>query len=228
MRRKHEFTTGSVYHIYNRGVRKNKIYNSSSDYKRWEELLFWSTKYMYPYSVYLNQLKQFRDEGRGIDVLNKRIENEYKYAKPLVNILAYIEMPNHFHLVLEQNIDNGIMTYMKKLQTAYAMYLNIKYNLSGSAFEGIYKSVPVISDPQFIQLLKYVLRNPIEANLILPKDILKYQWSSVKNYLNHNDQKPVSIDRLPEDLLNPTELVKFLLESDSDLDLPDELSIDNI
>ena len=228
MRRKHEFITGSIYHIYNRGVRKNKIYNTSSDYKRWEKLLLWSSNYNYPYSVYLNQLRQFRDEGRGIDVLNHRIENEYKYKTPLVNILAYVEMPNHFHLILEQNIDNGITTYMKKLQTAYSMYLNQKYDLSGSVFEGIYKSVPVISDPQLIQLLKYVLRNPIEASLVSPKDILTYQWSSVKNYLDNTNYGIISDDRLPEELFNSIKLTKFLLDDNLDLSQLEELTIDNI
>ena len=228
MRRKHEFITSFIYHIYNRGVRKNKIYNTSSDYKRWEKLLLWSSNYNYPYSVYLNQLRQFRDEGRGIDVLNHRIENEYKYKTPLVNILAYVEMPNHFHLILEQNIDNGITTYMKKLQTAYSMYLNQKYDLSGSVFEGIYKSVPVISDPQLIQLLKYVLRNPIEASLVSPKDILTYQWSSVKNYLDNTNYGIISDDRLPEELFNSIKLTKFLLDDNLDLSQLEELTIDNI
>ena len=228
MRRKHEFITSFIYHIYNRGVRKNKIYNTSSDYKRWEKLLLWSSNYNYPYSVYLNQLRQFRDEGRGIDVLNHRIENEYKYKTPLVNILAYVEMPNHFHLILEQNIDNGITTYMKKLQTAYSMYFNQKYDLSGSVFEGIYKSVPVISDPQLIQLLKYVLRNPIEASLVSPKDILTYQWSSVKNYLDNTNYGIISDDRLPEELFNSIKLTKFLLDDNLDLSQLEELTIDNI
>jgi len=228
MRRKHEFITSFIYHIYNRGVRKNKIYNTSSDYKRWEKLLLWSSNYNYPYSVYLNQLRQFRDEGRGIDVLNHRIENEYKYKTPLVNILAYVEMPNHFHLILEQNIDNGITTYMKKLQTAYSMYFNQKYDLSGSVFEGIYKSVPVISDPQLIQLLKYVLRNPIEADLVSPRDILTYQWSSVKNYLDNTNYGIISDDRLPEELFNSIKLTKFLLDDNLDLSQLEELTIDNI
>ena len=228
MRRKHEFITSFIYHIYNRGVRKNKIYNTSSDYKRWEKLLLWSSNYNYPYSVYLNQLRQFRDEGRGIDVLNHRIENEYKYKTPLVNILAYVEMPNHFHLILEQNIDNGITTYMKKLQTAYSMYFNQKYDLSGSVFEGIYKSVPVISDPQLIQLLKYVLRNPIEASLVSPKDILTYQWSSVKNYLDNTNYGIISDDRLPEELFNSVKLAKFLLDDNLDFSQLEELTIDNI
>ena len=228
MRRKHEFITSFIYHIYNRGVRKNKIYNTSSDYKRWEKLLLWSSNYNYPYSVYLNQLRQFRDEGRGVDVLNHRIENEYKYKTPLVNILAYVEMPNHFHLILEQNIDNGITTYMKKLQTAYSMYFNQKYDLSGSVFEGIYKSVPVISDPQLIQLLKYVLRNPIEASLVSPKDILTYQWSSVKNYLDNTNYGIISDDRLPEELFNSVKLAKFLLDDNLDFSQLEELTIDNI
>jgi len=228
MRRKHDFITGSIYHVYNRGVRKSKIYNSPSDYKRWEELVFWSSKHNYPYSLYLSQIMQYREKNHRIEAFNNRIETEYKYQTPLINILAYVEMPNHFHLVIEQNVDMGIMTYMKKLQTAYAMYLNLKYDFSGSAFEGIYKSVPVISDAQLIQLIKYVLRNPIEAGLVSPRGILTYQWSSIKNYLDKTNLRGISKDRLPEELFNSIKLVQFLQNSDQDFGQLGELAIDNI
>ena len=35
-------------------------------------------------------------------------------------------MPNHFHLLIHEKIENGISKFMLKLLTAYTMYFNKK------------------------------------------------------------------------------------------------------
>ena len=35
-------------------------------------------------------------------------------------------MPNHFHLLVHEKIENGISKFMQKLLTAYTMYFNKK------------------------------------------------------------------------------------------------------
>ena len=39
---------------------------------------------------------------------------------------AYCLMPNHFHLLIHEKIENGISKFMQKLLTAYTMYFNKK------------------------------------------------------------------------------------------------------
>lgn len=228
MPRNYSFTNGSIYHVYNRGVRKVKIYNNTSDYIRWENLLAWCLNYDYPYTSYLNRLNKLKSPTKQA-AFRKMIESSHKYIQPLVEILTYVEMPNHFHLVIEQMVDNGVSKFMQKLATAYSMYINRKYDLSGAVFEGSYKTVPVISDPQLNQLLIYALRNPIEAGLATNETIIQYKWSATKEYLNEKERKIISMRRLPDYFSDQVRLLETISESESGLgpDFLQELAIDS-
>ena len=217
MPRLYTFTNGSIYHVYNRGVRKIKIYNNASDYVRWENLLTWCLNYDYPYTGYINRLNELKSPVKQ-NAFQQMIESSYRYKQPLVEVLAYIEMPNHFHLVIEQMVDNGVSKFMQKLSTAYSMYINRKYDLSGAVFEGSYKTIPVVSDPQINQLLIYVLRNPIKAGLATNKTILQYKWSAIKEYLHKKERKVISMRRLPDYFSDQAHLLEAISDGEHSFD----------
>ena len=227
MPRCYSFETGSIYHLYNRGVRKINIYNNASDYLRWENLLAWCLYYDYPYSRYLRRLADLKSLSRQ-ETFRQMIESSFRYKHSPIEILAYVEMPNHFHLVVEQMVDSGVSIFMKKISTAYSMYVNKKYDLSGAVFEGSYKTVQVVSDPQLTQLLLYVLRNPVEAKLVSNKSILQYKWCALKEYLYKDERRIVSLRRLPEFFSDKCRLMKFISKNECDLapNLLQEIAID--
>ena len=84
----------------------------------------------------------------------------YPADKSLVDVLAYTLMPNHFHLVLRQKAEEGITRFMKKLAGGYSMYFNLKYEHSGTLFQGPFKSKHINSDPYFKWIFAYVHLNP--------------------------------------------------------------------
>jgi putative transposase len=89
--------------------------------------------------------------------------------------LAYCLMGNHVHLVLETpepNLGRG----MQHLHGTFAQLLNKKYDLTGHAFEGRYRSVPILTDEQLWVTLRYIALNPVEAGLSRVPD--EYRWSS--------------------------------------------------
>jgi len=59
----------------------------------------------------------------------------------LVDILAFVLMPNHYHLLVMPRQDDAISLFMKKLNMGYAKYFNEKYDRSGALFQGEYKSI---------------------------------------------------------------------------------------
>ena len=140
-----KFVTSNFYHVYNRGVRKSEIFLKNQDYKRWEKLLYWCNNYNYSYSRYLSRLFQIKRKGGSVEQLNKLVRM-YKLDTPLVEIHAFVEMPNHFHLLLRQISDGGIAKFMQKLATAYAMYFNLTLDFKGAVFEGSYCVVEMLSD----------------------------------------------------------------------------------
>lgn len=175
--------TDKIYHIFNRGVRKSDLFLSNAHYRRWEELLYWCLHYDYSYSIYLQRVRQIKKEGNNTKLITENLEKTRSYKKPPVEILANVEMSNHFHLVLRQRVDHGISRFMHKLQTSYSKYLNLLHNFKGPVFEGQFKAVLVKSDEQLLQLFRYVHTNPLAGGVVTKAKLSSYPWSSLPSYL---------------------------------------------
>lgn len=108
----------------------------------------------------------------------EHILEESKEKHPM-RILAYCVMPNHWHLVLYPERDNDMPIFMRWItlthtQRWHAFRKNTGY---GHVYQGRYKSFPVQTDEHFLQLVRYVERNPLRAKLVkLAED---WQWSSL-------------------------------------------------
>jgi putative transposase len=70
-------------------------------------------------------------------------------------------MPNHFHLLIKENKENGIAIFMQKLLTSYSMYFNFKYHRKGSLFEGPFKAKHLDYDQCLKYQFTYIHLNPI-------------------------------------------------------------------
>lgn len=77
--------------------------------------------------------------------------------KPLVSILAFTIMPNHFHFMLKEIQEGGIKEFMHKFTMAYSKFINAKYEESGSLFQGPYKSQTVQTDEYLRYLAVYIM-----------------------------------------------------------------------
>ena len=110
----------------------------------------------------------------------------------LVDILCYCLMPNHFHLIVRNNIENGIMRFMQKLGTSYTSYFNIRYERSGHLFQGKYKRIEVGTNEQLTYLTAYIHGNPVFARLADTPD--RWQWSSYKYFIRGESDGIIAID----------------------------------
>ena len=120
-------------------------------------------------------------------------KSEHKIRKLLVEILAFVLMPNHFHLLLRQKMENGIIRFMQKLGTGYTMYFNQKYERVGGLFQGRYKAVLVKRESHFIYLPTYIHTNPLKIyrgstsiNKVM-NFLQSYRWSSFPDYIGHKN-----------------------------------------
>lgn len=90
---------------------------------------------------------------------------------------AYCLMGNHYHLLIE--IPEGILSRgMAWLNSVYTQKFNRKYDTSGHLFQGRFKSKPVEDNMQFLMAARYVVRNPLQANLVERAD--QWPWSSYR------------------------------------------------
>lgn len=152
----------------------------NSDYGRFMAILKHFLFYNYPYSVFKKRINQATDLEAKNAILRQL---EFYRTRPLVEIIAFCLMSNHFHLILKQLEENGITRFMHRIGTGYTNYFNIKNERSGRLFEGTYKSVLVESDEQLFHLSRYIHLNPTADKLISLEDLPAYPWSSLPLYL---------------------------------------------
>ena len=96
-----------------------------------------------------------------------------------IDILAYCIMPNHWHLVLRTLANNTLSAFMGWLTMTHTQRWHAFHNTAGTGhlYQGRFKSFPVEQDDYFIQLVRYVERNPLRAKLV--KTSQDWQWSSL-------------------------------------------------
>lgn len=225
MKRKHPFTVGTIHHVYNRGVAKCPICERDADYWRFLQGLCLFNDAESTSSILWHME---RDRGRlTMNVLKEYIVSDSEKREPLVRILAYCLMGNHFHLIVEEIQEGGITKFMRKLGVGYAKYFNNKYNRVGSLFQNVFKNVLVETERQLLYLLVYMnVLNP--AEFVSPhwkeegiKDIGKvlkfaeeYKWSSHLDYLGKRGSLILDRGVLAELLPTPDaylDLVKMVL-----------------
>lgn len=146
MNRKFQFSVGEFYHLYNRGSNKMPIFLDDSYKKRFIKLLF-----------VCNSKKPvvFKTiQGLPLDEIDR--------GETLVDIGSYCLMPNHFHLLIREKMENGISLFMEKLSTAYSMYFNKKNERTGGLFEGTFKAIYANDDDYLKYLFTYIHLNPIK------------------------------------------------------------------
>lgn len=213
MARRQKFIIRQIYHVYNRGARKSKIFFDSADYERWGELLFWCLSYNYPYSKYRMRLEQVRLGGGNVQEMVDELDRTHRLPVSPVEILAYVYLPNHFHLVLRQITDSGIPIFMHRIGTAYAKYVNERHELSGALYQGPFKAVAVETEGQLKQLFRYVHINVVAAGLVLKEEVLGYEWSSFSSYMSGEENRLLTKESLLGYFPDPQKLYEFTLAS---------------
>ena len=103
-------------------------------------------------------------------------QNKYEYEN-----YAYCLMSNHVHLVLK--IENEFLSKtIQSLEIRYSKYFNEKYERVGHFFENRFKSKVVEDKRYFMDLCRYVHRNPEKANIDSTDN---YKWSSYHEYVGN-------------------------------------------
>lgn len=181
-----QFVNGEIYHIVNRDVEGRNLFQQISDYFRFIYCLYeLNDKNLVRMEKRIKQRKK-RKKERGSTPPHSRSR------EPLVEIIAFCLMPNHYHLTVRQLVDGGISLFMKKLGDSYVGYFNIKHDRKGrgSIFQGRFKAVHVKTNDQLINLICYIFTNPVELLEKTWKEIgvknpeqainylESYQWSS--------------------------------------------------
>ena len=114
------------------------------------------------------------DKRKYLELLTK-YKGKYDFQ-----LLAYVLMDNHVHLLVKVN-DDPLSKIMQGIQLTYTQYFNQRYLHVGHVFEQRYKAFICEKYEYLMKLLCYIHQNPVRANV---KEGINYLWSS-HQYYNH-------------------------------------------
>lgn len=186
---------GEFYHLYNRGLEKQNIFNNKRDYS-----LFLQTLFYYQLENPKPKFSTYRRSKVFMPNPNKKI----------VDIICYCLMPNHFHLLVKQLKEHGVSEFMRKSINSYTKYRNLKYNRQGPLFQGVFKTVRVESDEQLIHLSRYIHLNPLVSLLV--NDLKVYEWSSYHNYIGSSNNPALAKHEIINFFKSPEAYKQFVLD----------------
>ena len=112
-----------------------------------------------------------------------------------INIICYVLMSNHYHLVIETPAAN-LSRAMHYINGSYTTYINVKRKRSGHLFQGRYKAIIVDRDAYLLELSRYIHLNPVRAKMVQKPE--EYLYSSYKTYITRNGNKMLNEDQVLE------------------------------
>ena len=211
-RRKTPLVNGEIYHVFNQGIDHRDTFTSVREHLHalTSILLYQINQQTYQLSSFLRLQKS--KQKQVISGLQDNLKT---------SILAWCLMPNHFHLLLKQEIENGISSHLKEFQSSYTRYFNLRHDRSGPLFSTQFKAVRIETENQFLHVSRYIHLNPYSAEIINHKEkIFTYPWSSLHLYTNQKPSIPGNHHPiLNTDLItsyfenNPTEHRQFILDN---------------
>ena len=178
-RRSRFSSAGYVFHVLNRAVARQTLFQIEGDYDAFVSLL-----------------------------------SEAQQRVPM-RILAFIVMPNHWHLVLWPDADDALSEYMRWLSVTHAQRWHAAHGTAGtgSLYQGRFKSFPVQEDDHFLTLCRYTERNALRANLVSRAELWK--WSSLWQWRSSAAMVPLS----PWPVARPSHWIEHVNEPQSDAEL---------
>ena len=99
------------------------------------------------------------DRHRFLEVLSELV-HDFNWA-----VHAYCLMDNHYHLLIEtpeSNLSKG----MRQLNGVYTQRFNRRHGRVGHVFQGRYKAIIVQKESYLLELVRYVVLNPVRARMV--------------------------------------------------------------
>lgn len=201
--RKIPLITDEFYHVFNRGINHQDTFYIEADYKRALDSIS-----LYRFSNPPLCLSKFIRLNT-----KKRAELLNTMGKSQVSILSYCLMPNHFHLLLRQDKDEGISKLLGNFLNSYTKYFNIRHDRDGSLFLDQFKAVRIENSEQLHHTCRYIHLNPYSSRLVTSLENLStYPWSSLCEYLGDKQGKFVDKQAIMASFSNKEKFRQFTFD----------------
>ena len=152
------------------------------------------------------------DEYRHFEMLLKNAVEKFD-----MRLLAYVLMPNHWHMILYPRNDGDLSLFMQWLTLTHTQQYHVWKETTGHGhvYQGRYKSFLVEKDSYLLAAIKYVERNPVRAKLV--KRVENWKWGSGYRRIDGMSKERSLLADPPVDL--PRNYRTWVNEPDKDDDL---------
>jgi putative transposase len=199
------FANNEYYHIFNRSIAKTQIFQTLPQLKKAKEVINY---YRYPQLYSLSHYNALSIEAKNsyISLMKKK--------QPLVEIYVFSFMPNHYHLLLKQIQDNGIIKFVSNFQNSFAKYLNTRFDRNGSLFQNSFKGKWIEDDEQFIHTSRYIHLNHVTSYLVTFDQLINYPWTSFSDYIDKSTTPWINTQFLLSLFSSRIEYKKFVADQE--------------
>jgi hypothetical protein len=170
------FSVGSVIHVTKRGARGTDIVRDASDKHRFAKSLFLLN------DTYTNP--NWHRETAELPLFER--PEHWPLREPLVRILAWTLLSNHFHLLLQEIREGGVAKFMQRIGGSMSLCFNLKYKEKGSLFQSAYHARSVTETSHMNYLVFYILvKNVFEmypGGLLAAHDNFDHAWEWATRY----------------------------------------------
>ena len=132
--------------------------------------------------------KIFYDDKDKKVFIRKLSETLLRYS---ITCYAYCLMDNHYHLFIKTAQPN-LSQAIHYLNGSYANWFRPRYQLTGSIFQGRFKSILVEADSYALILSAYLHLNPLRAGIV--QKLEDYPWSSYLAYIHLRKPQIANLD----------------------------------
>jgi len=165
---------GECYHLYNRGVNRQRIFFERENY------LFFLRR-IRKYLVGEGETSEVAQTSEVHTLVGERETSEVSQTSEVcTTTVAYCLMPNHFHLLLCPH-DDQLSRRMQRFSISYTKAINKRYGRVGALFQGQFQAVHVDRNEYILHLSRYLHLNPVAAGLVKRPE--EWEFSSYRDYV---------------------------------------------
>jgi len=107
---------------------------------------------------------------------------------------AYVLMTNHVHLLATPHLPGELSELVQRIGRKFARLINLRWQRTGTLFEGRFRSSLVDSETYLLTCMRYVELNPVRARMVAHPS--HYFWSSYRENATGHPRAPL----VPHDL----------------------------
>lgn len=184
----------SYYHVYARGSSKQPIFLDENDF----------TYFIGLFDRYLSPDTKASPTGM-----------IYPNFSHTIELLAYCQMTNHFHLLFYQEKQGTLPHFMRSFMTSYSRYFNLRHKRSGPLFESRYKAA-LIDDQTYLEhISRYIHLNP--------RYWKRYPHSSLPYYIGAQSPEWINPNRILEIFESKQKYLAFLEDYEDNMHMLDKI-----